>query len=421
MRVIRSTLTILIFAALTLNTFLAPVVQALNNDDIRSLLNDTVWYKQSSGGGICTVNLAADLSGNDNIEKAFRFFVQKGLTAIQSAGIVGNMVHESGVDPENIQNPGGRSKNPEDAGNQGWGIVQWTPGRKVIDIAKSANITTPIYELGTQLEIVWAQLTRLGGLEQQAGDDIKKTAVVLDAVLAFQGNTDPSAGKYRGSFVGFERPDDQGGSVDRRLEYANDILDLYGDSIGGETVGAPPSGGGCSITGPGQASQYVDGFIVYSQYDPRWANLKYGTKTIADSGCGPAAMAMIITALTGKAVTPNITAAYADSQNLYVPGAGSSWSIAPVLAERWKLNSSPIGKDIAKITATLQAGGLVIASGQGPKPFTEGGHYIVIRGVTANGMWKIGDSAHDDTSDKEWDPQMLIRYMNDGSVYAITK
>ena len=37
----------------------------------------------------------------------------------------------------------------------------------------------------------------------------------------------------------------------------------------------------------------------------------YGTSTIQDAGCGPTALAIVISALTGKDVTPQMTAAFA--------------------------------------------------------------------------------------------------------------
>jgi hypothetical protein len=271
--------------------------------------------------------------------------------------------------------------------------------------------------------MVLDQLTgKAGGYsETQAGTDIKGTTTLQDAVLAFQGNQDPSAGTFRGNFHGFERPGDESATVANRLALATAVLNDFGGGNSGTTVGAPLSSPGCTSAGPGQNTQFVDGFVIYSQYDPQWANLPYGSSTIAVSGCGPSAMAMVITALTGRSITPDLTAAYAGSKNLYVPGVGSSWSIAPVLAAHWGLKSQAIGADVAKITATLQAGGLVVAPGQGPLPFTTGGHYIVIRGVTATGMWKIADSAHDNTSTQDWDPQQLVTSMESGGVYAITK
>lgn len=103
----------------------------------------------SGGSGQST-----SLSGSDNAEKIWRYFASKGLDPVQIAGIMGNMSRESSFDPENIQNPGGRTKDPSSISG-GWGLIQWTPGSKVISVAKEAGITTPIYELATQLDIVW--------------------------------------------------------------------------------------------------------------------------------------------------------------------------------------------------------------------------------------------------------------------------
>jgi hypothetical protein len=365
----------------------------------------------------CAVAVDVSLSGNSNAEKAFGFFVSQGLTPAQAAGVTGNLMWESGLDPENIQNPAGRSRNPADAGQAGWGIAQWTPGQKITNIAKAAGVTDPIYELSAQLEVLWAELSNGAGgttLEKKAGDDIKATTTIDEATRAFQGDQN-SGGKY----VGFERPGDESATISKRIVLAKQIFNKYGSSPG--TAQVATSNNSCSSTSPGQNTRYVDGFTIYSQYDPAWAGKPYGSTTIADAGCGPSAMAMIITALTGRSVTPDQTAAYASQQNLYIPGAGSSWDIARVLAAHWDLSPKPIGKDATTITATLQAGGLVIASGQGPLPFTSGGHYIVIRAATTDGKWKVGDSGHDETNSKTWSPQELLAYMNDGSVYAITK
>jgi hypothetical protein len=208
-----------------------------------------------------------------------------------------------------------------------------------------------------------------------------------------------------------------------RESNATDILKKYGHTqdAASQVIGSI-SGGNCSsITGPGQDTKFIDSFTVYNQCDPQWGTKSYGNSNICASGCGPSAMAMIITNLTSNQVTPDITADYADNHGIYIPGSGSSWNISPVLARHWGLKSKAIGADAAKISAALQAGALVIASGQGPLPYTSGGHFIVIRGVAADGKWKVGDSGHSDTSSKEWDPQQLLASTNDGSVYAISK
>ena len=324
----------------------------------------------------------------------------KGLTPVQSAGLIGNFMQESGVNPR-LNNPSGESDFPNSS-HVAYGIAQWLGGRQDALVQKAKSAGTIAGDLGLQLDYVWYELSNT---ESAAGNDLKKQTTVHDAAISV--------------FSQYERPGDSTGET--RAGYAQQAYDLFASKSTGGTIGVPTSTSGCASTGPGQNTKYINGFTVYSQYDSAWKDLAYSSSTIGDSGCGPSAMAMIITALTGQQITPVQTANYAASQGLYIPGAGSSWSIAPVLAAHWGLDATPIGANIDKITATLQTGGLVIVSGQGPIPFTTGGHYIVIRGVTADGKWLIGDSAHNDTSDKAWEPSQLISFTNDGSVYAITK
>jgi len=374
-------------------------------------LSDLVVNSVASGSGggdlsnissscVCSVGSDVSLVGNDNIEKAFRFFVSKGLTPEQAAGVLGNLRAESGVVPTKIQG-GGDSKNPQDAGGGGWGIIQWTPGNKVLNVASQAGITSPIYELGTQLEIVWWHLNNVSPTGYRGAiTGLKNTLSSDDATVYFEEKME-AAGVKR---------------IALRQQFAREVLASYGGTV---TTSSPVSGG-CSLSS-GQNTQYIDGFTVYSQYDPVWKDKPYSSSTIGRSGCGPAAMAMIITTLTGQRVTPVETATYAASQGLYVPGAGSKWSIGPVLASHWGLRSEPIAKDVGAITAALKAGKLIITPGAGPLPFSSGGHFIVIRAATADGKWLVGDSGHSGTSEKEWDPQQIIGSMSSGGQYAISK
>lgn len=367
----------------------------LSSTDLNSINLGTEWYKAVTITG-CATTVSTSLSGNDRIEQAYNYFIAKGLTAPQAAGIVGNFKWESGVDPTKAGGDGDTMA-PTDT----WGVAQWTRASgRLTNLEKFAEQNNvKIYELSTQLDFAWQELSN-------------------GPVLAELKQTSSVAGAAKVIFDQYEIPLDD--TLSDRQKMANEIYQQYGSN--GVSITTPQNNfGGCSSVGPGQNTQYIDGFTVYSQYDPQWANDPYGSSTIAESGCGPSAMAMIITALKDQQITPDLTASYAGSQGLYIPGSGSSWNIAPVLAQHWGLKASPIGANVARISAALQSGGLVIASGQGPLPFTSGGHYIVIRAVTADGKWKIGDSAHSDTSSQSWDPQQLIASMNDGSVYAITK
>ena len=330
------------------------------------------------------------VAGADNIETAYKFFINLGLSPEQAAGAVGNLQQESGLSPK------------ADNGSHR-GIAQWDyAGRfaKLKGFAKDHNKDPD--ELETQLLYIKYELE--GGYKK-AYKELKKQTTVAGAATIWDSLYEISGGS----------------AMDQRIAYGDKILEKYGDSVAGSTVNSQSS---CSDSGGGQSGQFIDGFKIYSQTDPAWTNKAFGSSTIGISGCGPSAMAMIITALNGSSVTPVDTATYAASKGIYVPGSGSSWNLAPVVAAKWNLKSKSLSVSQDSINQTLKDGGLVIAVGRGPKPFTSGGHFIVIRAVTDDGKWMVGDSAHADANTKSWDPEQLltsIRNNNGGSVYGITK
>ena len=112
-----------------------------------------------------------------NEQPAFNFFVGKGLTTFQAAGIVGNLVQESNVVPT-----------AEEPGGPGRGIAQWsTGGRWDHDpndnaVAYAAAQKESVWSLNLQLEFIWYELTTFGyGLPA-----LRATTNVTDAEFAFQ-------------------------------------------------------------------------------------------------------------------------------------------------------------------------------------------------------------------------------------------
>lgn len=206
----------------------------LVTDEIKGTDNSQSATSNSVGGCVCggIDSGSASLVGSENAEKAFNFFVGKGLKAFQAAGIVGNMIHESGVEPQRQEGIFNRkvpaNEFPAPGGGPGWGVVQFTPGSKFINPTKSANKDPN--DLGVQLEFVWQQLEGKGPIPENPKilEQIKASSSTREAVLAFQGNT--SAG---GSYIGYERPADQSGSVDKRTADAKNILTKFGSGSGG--------------------------------------------------------------------------------------------------------------------------------------------------------------------------------------------
>jgi hypothetical protein len=143
-----------------------------------------------AGGGGCSCATTA-LDGANNIQQAFNYFVQNGWTKEQSAGMVGNMISESGVDPLKL-NDGtatGTKTQPADAIGQpgAWGLVQWYPGRKMIQASRDAGVDDKtIGSLAYQLDFVNKQINGKGPLpEPGVGPSMRATKTVDDAAYTF--------------------------------------------------------------------------------------------------------------------------------------------------------------------------------------------------------------------------------------------
>ncbi|WP_427887542.1 phage tail tip lysozyme [Kribbella sp. GL6] len=176
----------------------------------------------SAGGCSCQ---GGNLSGANNQQKAFNYFVSVGYTKEQSAGIVGNMIAESGVEPGRKQGtaPGTVTK-PADvvdaASDVGWGIVQWTPPGKMIRPARASGATDDqIGTLAFQLDFLHKQLLgQAEPSEKAAGDAVKAAGNVDDAAVAF-------GGKYE-RFAGYEDPNNS--RYAERKSNAEHVLSTFG-------------------------------------------------------------------------------------------------------------------------------------------------------------------------------------------------
>jgi arabinan endo-1,5-alpha-L-arabinosidase len=125
----------------------------------------------------CIINESSDGAtlnpdaGGSNAEKLFVFLVSKGLTAVQAAGIVGNVMQESGGGTFNID------PNALNPSSGAFGIAQWYAGRKtaLTNYANSQN--KPVNDLGMQMDFFWKELNegyKSSVLEPiQASNDLK--------------------------------------------------------------------------------------------------------------------------------------------------------------------------------------------------------------------------------------------------------
>jgi Phage tail lysozyme/Peptidase family M23 len=188
---------------------------------------------ESSGDG-CSCG-GGPLVGSNNQQKAFNYFASNGYSREQAAGIVGNMIHESGVEPARLQSTApGTVTHPSAAVNSsaGWGIVQWTPAGKMIRPSMNAtdNDEAKVESLEWQLDFLHKQLEGQGPLpEGEAGRQLKASHSVGDAAYAF--------GRYFERFAGSENPNDP--EFNERRTTAQEVFDTFAGS------GTATGTGGC--------------------------------------------------------------------------------------------------------------------------------------------------------------------------------
>jgi hypothetical protein len=148
----------------------------------------------------------------NNARIAYQYFVNKGLTPIQSAGIVGNLMQESSVIPTAVEYGGG----------PGRGIAQWSVGGRwnsgaTDSVSRFASTHgTSMTSLSTQLDFIWFELTNYSAYGLSS---LKSATTLSSAVYAFQSKFEICGACAAG----------------KRLTYAQQVLNAYG-----HTTPAPP-------------------------------------------------------------------------------------------------------------------------------------------------------------------------------------
>ncbi len=149
----------------------------------------------------------------------------------------------------------------------------------------------------------------------------------------------------------------------------------------------------------------------FNQTDIRWGAEKYGlTGTIKYSGCGPTALAMVISGLTGRTdINPKVIADWSYNNGHRAEGQGSYWSLMTDGGSAFNLNVTAISrKNPDKILAALSEGKPVIVS-MGPGNFTKSGHFIVLYGLKEKNKILVHDPVSVKRSNKEWDFKTILK------------
>ena len=148
--------------------------------------------------------------------------------------------------------------------------------------------------------------------------------------------------------------------------------------------------------------------VCYLQGDERWGNLKYGSDKISTHGCGPTAMAMVVSSMTDTLMLPQDMAQWAVEHGYWAKHSGSYHSIVIGTATAFGLQaeSYPL-RDADALREELISGNLLVAL-MGPGHFTKSGHFIILRGVTLSGDILVADPGSLEHSLTAWDAQLIL-------------
>lgn len=157
--------------------------------------------KPTTGGGVI-------VKGNSVSDQLWNYFIKKGLTPYQVAGMLGNAQAESGMDPSAEQVVGNRNLG-------GKGLFQWDDRKfNLYQYAEQHRKSWTDAQL--QFDFTWQELQTT---ESYAYKMLKSSKNVTEAALNFH--------RY------FERSADTPAMEQRRVTYAKEYLDKYSASGGG--------------------------------------------------------------------------------------------------------------------------------------------------------------------------------------------
>ena len=204
------------------------------------------------------------------------------------------------------------------------------------------------------------------------------------------------------SDVVFQLTDDQ---KELASDYASNLSLFLGDGL----LQNLEAWTGNSITALGDVT-FTDGItpvVYYNQLDERYAGKAYGTDNIGGYGCGPTAMAIVVSSLTDDMVDPVEMAEWSYNNGYWCKSSGSYHALIPAAAGEWGLPvSGCTTAEPQRITDALANGKLVVAI-MSEGHFTSSGHFIVLRGVK-DGKIMVADPASYTRSEQLWDLSIIL-------------
>ena len=150
--------------------------------------------------------------------------------------------------------------------------------------------------------------------------------------------------------------------------------------------------------------EYLGSYFYFNQADAMW---NHNNLSLHSSGCGPTAVAVCISNLTHKFVSPVTVAGWAKKEGYY-SSSGSLHSAIPAMASHWNLQCRGLYKNEKEIERALRSGHMVVGL-MGPGYFTNGGHFISLLTINKKGMVEVADVGSRVRSQKTYDLAFIIQ------------
>ena len=367
------------------------------NNMIASIFNGKevdLYGVQSTTNTTTSDGTSPDISGiSDNAQAIWTFFTGKGYSPAATAGIMGNLQQESGLDPTIKQHGGG----------VGRGLAQWTvseerfKGLEAHAKSKGKDWT----DLQSQLE--WIDM-EMNGKDAATASHLNKR---FGGIEGFKKATDTNW-----AVEAFEKSYERAGKPNypARQKFAQNFYSKFANAGTGYEIfgdkGPATATSAESAPSDGSIPTSMNGWAYYSQSDPKWGG-SVGGSTVSRGGCGPTSHAMMLSTIFGQQINPLTMTKWANANGTW--NGAMLWEMPKKVAKEFGLGMETIvenyngapDESINDVKAAVKAGKPVILSGKstGPSgsnasydsPFTPGGHIVLAVGVDGNNNLIIND------------------------------
>ena len=165
------------------------------------------------------------------------------------------------------------------------------------------------------------------------------------------------------------------------------------------------------------------GIRFYLQTDERCADRLFGEDPIGVYGCGPSAMAMVVSTLTDLVIDPVKMAEWAYENGYWAKQSGSYHTLIAGAAQAFSLSCESCPReDTDRMREALEEGSLIVVL-MGEGQFTDSGHFIVLYGLCASGEVRLADPNSLQRTNQEWELETITKeaksYAADGGPFWI--